>query len=222
MDLALLRLMQLASPALPIGMYSYSQGLEMAVEDGYLRDEAAVRTWLAGLLQGAVAHTDLPMLARLYDAFAEQDPEEALRWSQMLLAFRETSELRQEDQLTGQALARVLTGFGLDEARPWLRHPGATLAALFALAGVAWSIAKPDLLGGYAWGWLENQVLCAIKLVPLGQASGQRVLANLSGLIPAAADLALTLGDEDLGASSPALALLSSRHEVQYSRLFRS
>ena len=221
-NLSLLRLMQLVSPALPIGMYSYSQGLEKAVEDGWLSDEAAVEEWLEGLLERCLTRTDGPVLARLYDAWEHNDCAQVLHWSRFLVACRETDELRSEDRQTGQALARVLAGLDTPQAGAWLHHPSASLATLFSLAGVRWQIKKPDLLSGYCWAWLENQVLCAVKLVPLGQAAGQRLLANLAKRIPAAINAGLLLEDGEIGGSSPMLGLASSRHEAQYSRLFRS
>jgi urease accessory protein len=120
--LPLLRLLQLVSPALPIGMYSYSQGQEKAVEDGWLNDEAAVAEWLEGLLECCIARTDVPVLARLYGAWADEDEARVARWSAYLRACRETEELRLEDRQTGQALARVLGGLGIAQADAWLSN----------------------------------------------------------------------------------------------------
>ena len=143
-------------------------------------------------------------------------------WSRTLTAYRETAELRSEDRQTGQALARLLTDLNIDEAREWRRRPDTTLAALFALAAVQWRIPLRDTLTGYAWSWLENQVLCAVKLVPLGQVAGQRLLGDLARMLPDLVDRALLIADEGIGGSAFGLALTSSRHEMQYSRLFRS
>jgi urease accessory protein len=221
-SLPLIKLLQLVSPALPIGMYSYSQGMEKAVDDGWLPDETAVLEWLDGLLLRSLGRTDLPVLARLYAAWSAHDDDGVQRWSGLLRACRETDELRQEDLHVGQALARVLSGLGMSEAECWIRKPHASLATLFSLAGVRWSIDREDLMAGYAWGWLENQALCAIKLVPLGQSAGQRLLSELAARIPDTVSAALAVADEDIGGSSPSLGIVSSRHEVQYSRLFRS
>jgi urease accessory protein len=221
-DLALLRLMQLASPSLPIGMYSYSQGMERAVADGWITAERQAGEWIGGILERCQARVDVPVLARLYDAWSTADTAAVERWSEVLHACRETAELRAEDRQTGQALARVLNGLGIDRAEAWNRHPSATLATCFALAAVVWNIPRHQAAVGYLWSWLENQVLCAVKLVPLGQAAGQRLLLDLAGRIPGLADAALALGDKDIGGSAFSLALASSRHETQYSRLFRS
>lgn len=221
-DLPLLRLLQLASPALPIGMYSYSQGLEKAVEDGWVADEASLAEWLEGSLSRGVARIDAPLLARLYHAWRDGDEARATVWSECLRACRETQELRLEDRQTGQALARVLAELEIAEAAAWIAHPSASLAAMFALAGARWNIPLRALMAGYCWGWLENQVLAALKLASLGQAAGQRVLARLARSVPDAVESALRLDDEAIGGAGPALAIASSRHETQYSRLFRS
>lgn len=221
-DLALLRLLQLVSPGLPIGMYSYSQGFEGAVEEGWVADAEQAGEWIGGLLEHCLARVDIPLAARLYDAWRIDDLEAIERWSEMLLSCRETAELRDEDRQMGQALARLLADMHLPAAKPWVRYRGATLASMYALAAVSWGIPKREALAGYCWGWLENQVLCAVKLVPLGQVAGQRLLHELAEKIPVLLELATRLEDDQIGGSVFALALAGSRHEVQYSRLFRS
>jgi urease accessory protein len=221
-DLAVVRLLQLASPALPVGMYSYSQGMERAVEDGWIRDEAEAAAWIGGLLEHGQARVDVPVLARLYDAWVADDRAGVERWSRTVHACRETSELRAEDRQTGQALARLLDSLGVHRAGPWIRHPCASLATCFSLAAVEWGIAKYEAAVGYLWSWLENQVLCAVKLVPLGQMAGQRLLWELSAAIPEWIAVGFGLSDDEIGGNAFGLALASSRHEIQYSRLFRS
>lgn len=221
-ELPLLRLLQLVSPALPIGMYSYSQGLETAVHDGWVTNAAQTGDWLRGLLHNGLGKVDAPLLGRLYDAWQAGDQPAVEHWSRTLTACRETAELRAEDKQTGQALARLLVNLDMPEAQAWQKRPDATLANLFALAAVRWQIDKADAVSGYLWGWLENQVLGAIKLVPLGQVAGQRLLQSLAGELPGLVRQALTMADDDIGGSCFGLALASSRHEMQYSRLFRS
>lgn len=221
-DLALLRLLQLVSPGLPIGMYSYSQGLERAVDDGLITNADEASDWINAVLVNALAWTDAPILARLFDAWFADDYDAVAYWSKTLIACRETAELRAEDRQTGQALARLLHALALESAGPWLRSPEATFATLFSLAAVAWGIPKREAVIGYFWSWLENQVLCAVKLVPLGQVAGQGMLRHLAAGLPEQVDLALRLADDDIGGSVFGLALASSRHETQYSRLFRS
>ncbi|MDD5462032.1 MAG: urease accessory protein UreF [Methylococcales bacterium] len=221
-DLALLRLLQLVSPGLPIGMYCYSQGLERAVDDGWLSNASDTDEWLNGLMQTCLTRIDLPILARLYDAWEYANIESVEYWSRTLTACRETSELRAEDRHTGQALARLLHSMDITGMQPWIRKPEATLATIFAFAAVKWGVPKRETATGYLWSWLENQVLCAVKLVPLGQVAGQRLLTELAGKIPALVNEALSIADHDIGGSAFGLALASSRHEMQYSRLFRS
>ncbi|WP_087145350.1 urease accessory protein UreF [Crenothrix polyspora] len=221
-DLALLRLLQLVSPGLPIGMYSYSQGLERAVDDGWVSNATEAGEWIGGLIDSCMACIDLPILARLYDGWEHNAEERIIYWSQILIACRETAELRAEDRQTGQALARLLDALALTKMQPWIRHPEATLATVFSFAAVNWGITQRETLIGYLWSWLENQVLCAVKLVPLGQVAGQRLLMDLAGKIPVLVDEALSRADADIGGSAFGLALASSRHEMQYSRLFRS
>jgi Urease accessory protein UreF len=221
-DLALLRLLQLVSHGLPIGMYCYSQGFEAAVDDGWIGNADETEAWLSGLMEICQTRIDLPILARLYDAWACGQTEAVDYWSNTLIACRESAELRAEDRHTGQALARLLDSLAIAGMQPWLRKPEATLATVFAFAAVKWGIPKRETAIGYLWSWLENQVLCAVKLVPLGQVAGQRLLTGLAGRIPALVDQALNLADDDIGGSAFGLALASSRHELQYSRLFRS
>ena len=221
-ELALVRLLQLTSPALPIGMYGYSQGLERAVEDGWIGDEAEAGEWIGGLADCCQAWVDVPLLARLHDAWGSWDMGAVERWSRVLTACRETAELRAEDRKTGQALARLLDALGIKRAAPWVRHPSTTLATSFALAAVEWGVPKFEAALGYLWSWLENQVLCAVKLVPLGQAAGQCLLRDLSAGLPELVGRGLRVTDDAIGGGSFGLALASSRHEMQYSRLFRS
>ena len=221
-NLALLRLLQLVSPGLPIGMYSYSQGLECAVQDGWIKDAPQTADWLNAVLQQGLARVDAPILGRLFDAWQEHDTAKVHQWSATLLACRETSELRAEDRQTGQALARLLAKLDIPEAQDWLRRPEATFATLFSLAANRWQISKSDMIAGYLWGWLENQVLCAVKLIPLGQVAGQQLLMHLAAQLPDRVQQALALADDEIGGSVFGLALASSRHEMQYSRLFRS
>jgi urease accessory protein len=220
-DLPLLRLLQLASPGLPVGMYSYSQGLEKAVDDGLIADAATAGDWIGAVLNRSVANADLPVLARIYEAGERNDRAGIEYWSDLLISCRESAELRAEDRQTGLALQRLLTALGLaGDAIPAARS--ITWAALFGLAALRLGVGKREALLGYAWSWLENQVLCAVKLVPLGQVAGQQLLLNLAEEIPPAVDYALRIEDNRIGGGVFGLALASSRHEMQYSRLFRS
>jgi urease accessory protein len=219
--LALLRLCHLVSPALPVGAYAYSQGLEYAVQAGWVRDEPTTLEWLQGLSRSAVGTLDLPILLRLHCAWSASDAPAVQHWSAQLIAARETSELRAEELHLGRALARVLVELGIGEAAEW-QQASAAFATLFSLAAVRWRIGATDALCGYLWAWSENQVLAAIKLVPLGQSAGQRLLHRLTAAMPAIVERAQTLSDDAIGVSTVSQALASALHESQYTRLFRS
>ena len=216
--LSFLRLLQLASPALPIGAFAYSQGLEPAVSAGVVRDEATAAGWLLGLLAGPLSHQDLPIFARLHRARRDDDLVAAGHWDAFLLASRPTSELQAEDRHLGSALARVLVTLGL----PGDASPSFTFAAQLARATVHHGIDVHTALETFAFMWAEAQTSAAVRLVPLGQSAGVRILARAATAIPAAVDAALALPDDELGGAAPGLALLSAAHETQYSRLFRS
>lgn len=221
-ELARLRLMQLTSPALPVGGFTYSQGIEWAVEAGWLRDVDSLSDWLSGLIDDGLAGLELPLLVRLYRACEAGQPASMDRWGRQLYASRETRELRQEECNRARALISLLRDLGIDRAVAWSGELSHCQAAPFAMAAVEWGISLEDCLLGYAWSWLENQVAAAIKLVPLGQTDGQRVQLRLAEKLPGACDRAMTIDDEAIGASAPALAIASACHETQYTRLFRS
>mgnify|MGYP005811438723 CR=1 FL=1 len=220
--LALLRLLQLVSPALPIGAFNFSQGMEYAIDAGWIRSEDDAARWIHGVARHGVGSMDLPMLARLHQAWSDGDPARALDLSRQLIASRETLELREEDRHLGRALARVLAGLGMEEAQSWQRSDSSTQAAMFALAAVRSGVPLPATCAGYLWAWCENQVLAAVKLLPLGQSAGQRVLEKLRLAIPQICGEALAMEDEDIGTATAGLGIASSRHEIQYTRLFRS
>lgn len=216
------RLWQLISPTLPVGAYSYSTGLEYAVAAGWVADADTARDWITAQLLHLHARIDLPALIRLHTACEAGDSVALEYWNAWLCASRETAELRAEDLSQGRALARLLSDLGLAEAVPWAGREDACWATLFALATAAWHVPLDDVLEGYLWSWCENQVAAAVKLVPLGQTDGQRLLGALADCFYEAAELARGLEDEDLGGSLPGVALASMLHETQYSRLFRS
>lgn len=230
--LALLRLLQLASPALPIGAFAYSQGLEAAVDARLVVDEASAFAWIGGLMRGPFSHLDLPVFLRLHTAFAAGDPGEAGRWSAFLLASRATAEMQAEDLHLGAALGRVLATLGIADPEgsqslspspgAGARVPGHTFARQFALATTAWRIAARPAAEAFAFTWAEAQTSAAVRLVPLGQSAGVRILDAVAGVIPEAVLGALAMADDEITGAAPLQALLSSAHETQYSRLFRS
>lgn len=230
-----LRLWQLISPALPVGAFAWSGGLESAVDRGWVRDRASAADWIGGVLAHGLADNDLPLLLRLQQGWRKlsegmeaEDRGDALARlgydNRRLTALRETAELLAEDRHLGRALARLLTDLEIPEARLLSEAPLAptTFAAAWALAASHWRIGVDESLRGYAFAWTENQVTAAVKLVPLGQTDGQRLLGDLLTVIDAAVERACSRADDDIGTSLPGLALASSWHETQYSRLFRS
>jgi urease accessory protein len=207
---------------LPIGTFAYSQGLEAAVVAGWIHDQESALAWIAGLLEGSLAELDLPVLARLHRAWSDGDHPALGAWSQLLLASRPSAELQTEERHLGGNLARLLAGLDLVDAGPWRERDDVTYAAMFALAAWRWSVPFSAAAPGYAFAWLEAQVSAAVRLVPLGQSAGQRILLAAGALIPRAVAHALLVADDDVGAAAPSQAMASARHETQYSRLFRS
>lgn len=216
----LLRILHLASPALPIGAFHFSQGLEYAVEAGWVKDERSALDWIAGVARHAIGTLDLPILFRLHRAASSGDDDELRRWGRFLLAARETEELRAEDRHMGSALARIMRELGVRIPGSQRIHAG--YAEMFAVACVHWNITANEALQAYAWTWAENQVLAAVKLVPLGQSAGQRTLHSLVPLLEEIATQAFDIDDEDIGACAVMQGLASARHETQYTRLFKS
>ncbi len=224
---ATLRMLWLASPTLPVGGFSYSEGLEAAVDAGCVRDEAQALDWLRGQLQLTLARSELPALLRAHAAWRALDVDGLRQVNDWVLATRESAELRQQSLQMGRSLLAWLHGL-----QP--RHPALPLAAqlppavcwtpAFALAAHALELDAAQAAQALAFSWLDNQVQAALRCVPLGQSAGQRLLAALTPELPAALRQAQALaGDIDRWQSySPRLAILSSRHETQYSRLFRS
>jgi urease accessory protein len=221
-NLALLRLLQLASPGLPVGAYAYSQGLEWAVDTGWVSDEASLKDWIKDQLSYSIGRVDLPIFSRLYCAVDKRD-ETALRdWSRQLLAQRDTRELVDDDCDRGRALARLLRDLDVGTGDDWIDRRDVPFALVMAIAAVNWEIPLGAAMHAYAWSWLENQILAGVKLVPLGQVAGQRLLLRLAQRIPAICKDALVLEDSEIGGMLPIVAIASSLHETQYTRLFRS
>jgi urease accessory protein len=217
---SLLHLLQFASPALPIGGYSYSQGLETAIEEGHVRDAASAHAWLVRYLDEVLARWDAPLLWRLLKAFAARDAAAIAAWSTCFLASRDTAELRAETVQMGYSLTRLIAELGVADAS--LPGGEAALPAAYACAVDALDIPHEEALLAMLFAWAENQVLVCVKSVPLGQVAGQRLLLSLRPGLERAAATARTLADADLSNWSPGLSMLSMRHEVQHGRLYRS
>lgn len=224
LDASLMQLMWLASPALPIGGFSYSECLEAAVDTGLIATESEASAWLLDQLHLTQARGDLAVVAQAVPAWQQADHASVAELNAWVLHTRESSELRAQSEQMGRSLLEWLRNH--TTARPeQISVLGAlqpTYPLAFALAASATCAPVRDCLVTLAFGWAENMVQAAIKSVPLGQSAGQRILSALTAEIPAAVDHALSLGNSERQAFSPMLAILSSQHEVQYSRLFRS
>jgi urease accessory protein len=237
-DAALLQLIWLASPALPVGGFSYSEGLEAAVEAGLVRDEASAGDWLVDQLHVSLARGDLAIVAGATIAARAGDDGRLKALDHWVRQTRETSELRQQSEQMGRSLAEWMHSVGwIAEGTPPPAPHGGVPAAIhptksgaraltypvaFAIAAANTPAPARHIALTYAFSWSENMMQAAIKAVPLGQSAGQRILARLAQEIPAAVDHALALDDGQRQSFSPMLAILSARHETQYSRLFRS
>jgi urease accessory protein len=208
--MSLARLLQLASPALPVGAYSYSQGLEAAIEAGVVRDAEGAEHWIADVLEFSVGTMDAPLLSLLLENPSEED-----KLNTLFLASRETAELRAETLQMGYSLCRLLSELGVEQ----VPQGEVAFPTAFACAARAWGIEPRAAVEAYLWSWLENQVMAVVKAVPLGQTAGQKILLRLGERI---SRIPLPSEKEELMNFAPGLAVLSSRHETQYSRLFRS
>jgi urease accessory protein len=218
-------LLHLASPALPIGAFSYSQGLEAAIEAQLITDADSARAWIESGLTDVLAHGELPFLAHQMERWRAHDAAGLAEANREFLASRESAELRRETEQMGWSLRQLCVSLEWGDA-----ERRATLASLtplaqptaFAFAAFAHDAAVDAALAAYAFSWVENQAAAALKAVPLGQLAGQRIIVALREPIDAAVTRALTSSPENINTFAPQLGILSARHESQYSRLFRS
>lgn len=220
-----LRLLQLASPALPIGGYSYSTGLESTIDSGIVHDAASAAIWIGDMIELVQGRFDAPVAAAAHRAVLQEDAAALAGLHRLAWAARETAELRLESEQMGYSLEQWIGSVIDGKHRDTARNPGAPAVA----APVAWGIAGARLgLSAHAtviallWSFTENQVMVLLKAMPMGQIQGQRLLHGLLPVIERAAAVALTLPRDAWTTSAPGLALASMQHEVQYSRLFRS
>lgn len=224
-NIALSRLLQLSSTMLPVGAYSYSQGLEWAIESGVVTDAGTAKTWIHDVLTLYQAQYELPILARLYEAWGLDDLNAVATWDAYFQAGRDTSEALAETRQMGYSMARLLNDLDDIPADFLLKMNALDTPAFPALyAGISqlWGINVPDMLHAYAWSWVENQVSAAMKTVPLGQVAGQKILFSIGAELPHLVGGALSLKEDEISNYMPGLSIASARHETQYSRLFRS
>ena len=219
---SLLKLIRLTSPSLPIGGYSYSQGLEFAISSGWVHDAPTASDWIQGLLKNSLINLDIPVLKNLYKAWQGSILDRVDYWNKFLSASRDAFELQEEDRQMGKALARLLVDLDIEESRNYLSPPFGGFLTLFSLAAVKWDIPLNDAASGFLWMWVENKVLCAVKLIPLGQTDGQKILSALIETIAEVTKKGLNLSDDDIGYTAIGHGIASALHETQYTRLFRS
>lgn len=217
-----LAMLRLASAALPIGAFAYSQGLECAIAEGAVRNAAHADDWLRGVLEHSVLSGDVPLLARMHAAYSLPDPKRVIDLSDTWRALRSTRELRDEDRQLGLALLRLLAGQGHTPGERASAPRQPTFGFALAFAAVTWGLEAESLALSYCFSWCESQVGAAIRLVPLGQSEGQTILSRLLAIAAAGLESALRAPDDEIASSVPGQALYSSWHETQYTRLFRS
>lgn len=220
---ALLKLLQLASPSLPVGAYSYSEGIETLVEQGMIANEQSLKHWLEQELKYGAVRIEAAVMVRAYQTAMVNDVTALNKWNYWLSAARETEELRQQSWQMGRSLMRLLL-----ELQPQLAciinavaSPG-NFAIAFGIAAAHWQIDLLSAILGYLHSWATNLITAAIKLIPLGQTAGQRLLLDLQQNLYSAAQVILVLEDDELSSCSWGLSLSSMAHETQYTRLFRS
>ena len=228
----MLRLLQLSSSFCPIGAFAYSQGLESAIEQGWIRDETGLVTWLEGVGSHGLVRLDLPLLARAHSAWQRGDAEAALLIGERVASNREARELYEQDHQLGLALAALLVNLGVEPARAIRAHAAQGSATrssgrlsylvAYALGAVHFEISEGAALLGYSFAWAEQQVSAAARLVPLGHMAAQRALSEILTRVPSWVDASRGVRDDELGSSLPALSMAAAWHETQYTRLFRS
>ena len=221
--LAQLRLLQLVSPALPVGGFAFSHGLEYAVHAGWVSDTQSLRDWIEGVMTQSVAVIDVPLLLRCLQAASARDADVLADCNAEILAWRETGELFQADIAMGAALMKLLRSLnGFEFTVGMLNAKDISWVSAFAVAAAALHIDAQRAALAYLWNFAENQVTSALKLMPLGQTAGQQILMDIAAKIPALVEQAKSMGDDQIGIGAPAVAMASAWHETQYSRLFRS
>lgn len=224
-NIALSRLLQLASPMLPVGAYSYSQGLEWAIECGDVHNPLSAKNWIIDVLDLYQGRYELPILYRMYLAWQSNHVQGIHEWDEKFQAGRDTAESLSESRQMGYSLRRLLNDVGsLPEDFMVKMNALETPSFPIVYAGTAhqWSIPVHDMLHAYAWSWLENQVSVLMKAVPLGQVAGQKILLEVGGALPEIVDQAMHLEELAISNFVPGLSIAGCHHETQYSRLFRS
>lgn len=215
-----LRLMQLCSPSLPIGAFAYSHGLESLISTGQISNEADASRYLSSYTPRSLGYLELPRLLRMHQAFEIGNLKVAHEQSQLLFAARETKEFRNQETQLAHSFHRLLRSLAptwpLDSISPL------TFSELFAFATVQWQIGAMSAIAGFGYLYVDGLVTAIAKLLALGPSASQHLLSDLIVQIPSICETAMNIKEDDVGATSPGLALVSARHETQHFRLFRS
>lgn len=222
-DLNFLSLLQLASPGLPVGAYSYSEGLEMLVEKGIISDSASLKHWLEAELRYGAIRLDAAVMVRAQQSASVDNIANLCYWNLWLSAARETQELRTSSWQMGRSLSQLL-GKLQPEIMPVVNAVGepCNYAIAFGIAAAHWQINIKAALLAYLHSWASNLMTAGVKLIPLGQTAGQELLLDLQPLISSVVSEILAVEDDQLSCCSWGLSLASMQHETQYTRLFRS
>lgn len=220
---ALLNLLQLSSPALPVGAYSYSEGLEALVDNGTIKNELSLKHWLQQELSYGAIRLEAAIMVRAYEATLLKNVQDLSYWNHWLSAARETEELRQQSWQMGRSLVRLLLQLQ-PQLTPLINAAGTpcNFAIAFGMAAAEGKIARSDATLGYLHSWATNLITAGIKLIPLGQTTGQNLLLDLQSHLLDTTEIVMTLEDDNLNSCGWGLALASMAHETQYTRLFRS
>jgi len=219
---SLLNLLHISSPALPIGAFAYSQGLEYTLEAGWCKNADDVEQWIKSVMINGLGGVDLPILKRLHQAWTKNDTEALRYWNSTLLAFRETKELYLEDIQVGDAFKQWHKSQSAEHIAKLELVDKPTVACMYALNGVIKGLTVEECLIGFVWSWLENQITSASKAMPMGQTDGQNIIRHLIPEVEAVIASAMIVKDDDIGSGLVGLSMSSVLHENQYSRLFRS
>ncbi len=224
----ILELLQLSSPALPLGAYSYSEGLETLVEQGIIQDDRGLESWLNQELTMGAIRLEAAIMLRAYGCTCDRKFTELNHWNHWLSAARETSELREQSWQMGNSLIRLLLDLTSVRDTPYLIDciqavgKPCHYAVAFGIGAAGWQIPENNAVLGYLHSWASNLITAGIKLIPIGQTAGQKLLLKLQPIILQSAEELLILSDDNLVSCNWGLGLASMAHETQYTRLFRS
>lgn len=222
---ALYRLMAWLSPAYPVGAFSYSSGIEWAVEASEITDAATLRDWLATTMNEGGGFCDAVFFVHAHRAASADDAEALRAVAELAAAFAPSKERHLETTAQGRAFIDATRAAWPTPAidrllNVWNGPVAYPIAVAITCAGHGIGVAPA--LAAFLHGVVANQISAGVRLIPLGQTDGQRVLAGLEMVIAATAERALTTALDDIGSATFRADIASMRHETQYTRLFRS